>query len=289
MARLQDDFLDDLDDLADSDEEEETSEPSTAPASASATTSSSSAPSSDPSSSSSAPAPSAILSSPAFIAHRSLLASLSSSSSPCSHSVLSSTSEYLPQIADAVSSHHTALADTYSRFFPGLEDIATDPGTYAKLVEVIGHDATELADRVQSLKTTLSELLPPSTLLSLTVSSSMSPGRPLTPAEASTLSSHLSALLGLLSARAELLSFTESQTSLLAPNVTALVGPSLAAQLLCLAGGLPALSRIPACNLLVFGAKPKTAGGINQVAAHKSGLCMDSELVRSAQIADRPK
>ena len=93
----------------------------------------------------------------------------------------------------------------------------------------------------------------------------------------------------LISTRTSFLAFIESQMSLLAPNITALVGPSLAARILSLAGGLSALSRIPSCNLLVFGAPPKSAGGINQVAAHKNGIVQECDLVQTAAIADRPK
>jgi U4/U6 small nuclear ribonucleoprotein PRP31 len=40
--------------------------------------------------------------------------------------------------------------------------------------------------------------------------------------------------------------------SLVAPNISAIVGTGTAAKLIAVAGGLSALSKIPACNVQVF-------------------------------------
>jgi U4/U6 small nuclear ribonucleoprotein PRP31 len=50
-----------------------------------------------------------------------------------------------------------------------------------------------------------------------------------------------------------------------APNVCAIVGPKLTAQLLGLTGGLEELSKIPACNLQVI-------GQIRQTSASRGGM-----------------
>ena len=44
----------------------------------------------------------------------------------------------------------------------------------------------------------------------------------------------------------------------LAPNVSALIGTEIAANLVALAGGMIALSRIPSCNVVLIGKKEKT-------------------------------
>ena len=46
-----------------------------------------------------------------------------------------------------------------------------------------------------------------------------------------------------------MLSFLEKQMHVIAPNVSALVGPSICAKLLSAAGGIVELSRTPACNI----------------------------------------
>lgn len=49
----------------------------------------------------------------------------------------------------------------------------------------------------------------------------------------------------------QILSFVESRMNKVAPNLSALVGSEIAARLMGVAGGLLALSRMPACNVEV--------------------------------------
>ena len=49
----------------------------------------------------------------------------------------------------------------------------------------------------------------------------------------------------------QILQFVESRMSSIAPNLSLIVGSEIAAKLMGLAGGLHALSRMPACNVLV--------------------------------------
>jgi U4/U6 small nuclear ribonucleoprotein PRP31 len=117
----------------------------------------------------------------------------------------------------------------------------------------------------------------------------MSPGRALTPDEQASLSSYGKALLSLLDHSATFQRFVANQMATVAPNVVALVGSSVAASMLSLAGTLSDLSRVPSCNLLLFGAKQREAGGLNQGAKHANGLVKDATLVLEAAVADRPK
>eukprot|EP00983_Pelagomonas_calceolata_P037070 1136170-Pelagomonas_calceolata.AAC.6 len=49
----------------------------------------------------------------------------------------------------------------------------------------------------------------------------------------------------------QILQFVESRMASIAPNLSLIVGSEIAAKLMGLAGGLHALSRMPACNVLV--------------------------------------
>ncbi len=49
----------------------------------------------------------------------------------------------------------------------------------------------------------------------------------------------------------QILQFVESRMSSIAPNLSLIVGSEIAAKLMGLAGGLHALSRMPACNIQV--------------------------------------
>ncbi len=61
----------------------------------------------------------------------------------------------------------------------------------------------------------------------------------------------------------QILEYVESRMVFIAPNLSALVGSSVAAKLIAAAGGLTSLSKIPACNLILLGAPKKNLGGFS--------------------------
>lgn len=62
-------------------------------------------------------------------------------------------------------------------------------------------------------------------------------------------------------------SYVESKMHKIAPNVSLVVGSETASRLMGLAGGLLPLSKIPACNLEVLGAKKKLLAGYSNTGA----------------------
>eukprot|EP00961_Rhodomonas_salina_P280049 3783289-Rhodomonas_salina.1 len=54
--------------------------------------------------------------------------------------------------------------------------------------------------------------------------------------------------------------------AILAPNLTAIVGAAVAAQMMALAGGLQELSRMPSCNVQMMGSKRKVQNGMSTAA-----------------------
>ena len=72
---------------------------------------------------------------------------------------------------------------------------------------------------------------------------------------------------------------------MLAPNLTHLVGPSLAALLVGMAGGLADLARVPACNMTVMGQEKRYLGGFGMVAGMMVMICLN-ELIPTAHRYD---
>ena len=68
--------------------------------------------------------------------------------------------------------------------------------------------------------------------------------------------------------RKRILSFVESRMNRIAPNLCAIVGSSIAAQLVGLAGGLMLLAQIPACNVQVMGQEKKNLAGLSTINAN---------------------
>lgn len=56
-----------------------------------------------------------------------------------------------------------------------------------------------------------------------------------------------------MAAKAAILDFVETRMTSMAPNVCALIGSRITAQLLAKTGGLTAMSKTPSCNLQVRG------------------------------------
>jgi U4/U6 small nuclear ribonucleoprotein PRP31 len=87
------------------------------------------------------------------------------------------------------------------------------------------------------------------------------------------------------STQQELTTFVESKMERWAPNVCALIGPAIAAQLLASTGGLSELSKIPACNLQLLGKNKSTSlsrGGMaTQARIQHAGYLMECDLVAS--------
>eukprot|EP00955_Chlamydomonas_euryale_P028791 303966-Chlamydomonas_euryale.AAC.1 len=81
------------------------------------------------------------------------------------------------------------------------------------------------------------------------------------------------------------LSFVESRMSNIAPNLSLVVGSEVAAKLMGVAGGLVALSKMPACNVQVWGAwgcPRRRGGGVQHDWAQKVRTVDEKERAREA-------
>ncbi len=78
--------------------------------------------------------------------------------------------------------------------------------------------------------------------------------------------------------------------SFVAPNISAILGSTTAAKLMAVAGGLTALSKIPACNLQVLGKTGKTNTGLSSVGQVRHvGFIYYSEIVTACPAEIRKK
>ena len=88
--------------------------------------------------------------------------------------------------------------------------------------------------------------------------------------------------LALSDAKTKIFDYVESRMYFLAPNVTHICGPATAAKLMGAAGGLVAMSRMPASNLMLVGKEERAAGGMSSAATLKhTGIIYYSELVQA--------
>lgn len=151
---------------------------------------------------------------------------------------------------------HKFLRDHYATRFPELEQLVPAPYDFARAIRAIGAEP-------DLTKADLRSTLPPATVMIVSVTATTSNGRPLAPEKLGKIMEAVDMLLALEDAKRKVYDYVESRMAFLAPNMTVLVGASTAAKLMGAAGGLTALSKIPASNLQVIGANKRTNTGLS--------------------------
>merc|ERR1712064_165097 len=77
---------------------------------------------------------------------------------------------------------------------------------------------------------------------------------------------------------------------MIAPNLSILLGPVITSKLMGLTGGLVELSKIPACNIKVLGARRKNSADLNSKTSQQhQGLIYSSQIIQQTPIALRYK
>jgi U4/U6 small nuclear ribonucleoprotein PRP31 len=178
---------------------------------------------------------------------------------------------------------HKFIRDHYAPRFPELEQLVVDPWTYIAAVQGMGNcdDLT---------KPSLANIVPAATVMSIAITASTSRGKKLTPSEWKTVENAVEVASQLRDAREKIFAYVESRISAVAPNISAIVGTAITAKLLGLAGGLQAVSRTPACNIMLFGALKKSMATTQFSAAGQqrhTGFIFQSPIVQSAEKSDR--
>jgi U4/U6 small nuclear ribonucleoprotein PRP31 len=180
---------------------------------------------------------------------------------------------FVNEIDNEVAVAHKFTRDLYAKRFPELESLVLAPLDYVKAVGMIGNDTN--VTRVK-----LDSFLPASIVMAVNVTASTTRGKPLSDSELARVNEACKMVVRLDEVRSKINTFVESRMQLLAPNLSVVVGPSVAAKLLGIAGGLEQLAKIPSCNILVLGASKKSLAGFASVHAQlHMGLVYQSDIV----------
>uniref|UniRef100_A0A8C4NGE1 U4/U6 small nuclear ribonucleoprotein Prp31 n=1 Tax=Eptatretus burgeri TaxID=7764 RepID=A0A8C4NGE1_EPTBU len=156
---------------------------------------------------------------------------------------------------------HKFVRDKYSKRFPELESLVPGALEYIRTVKELGNQL----ERCKSSEV-LQQVLTHATIMVVSVTASTTQGSLLTPEELDSLGEACTMGLELSEARLRILDFVESRMSLIAPNLSIIVGASTAAKLMGVAGGLTPLSKMPACNVHLLGAQRRTLAGFSSTA-----------------------
>jgi U4/U6 small nuclear ribonucleoprotein PRP31 len=189
------------------------------------------------------------------------------------------TNQMSAEMDDEMMVVHTFIRDLYASKFPELESLVLNPVDYARVVKVIGNE-------MDMTLVNLEEVLPSATIMVVSVTGSTTSGKPLQEEELSKVVEGCDEMLRIFAARIEMLEYVESRMTKFAPNISALIGTSLASQIIGLAGGLTALSKIPSCNIQALGSSQKSLQGLASKAGSgtgtNSGLLSQCEIVQTA-------
>jgi len=199
------------------------------------------------------------------------------------HDLLVKSNQYLISAANDLSIAHDALCKAYSPKFPELEELIPSPTQYLQCVRIIGNEQDLTSKTVSDA---LQKHLTNHQIMTLSVSSSTTEGRLLTESELKRVDAIATYMENIQQVQQTLTNFIAEQMEGLAPSVCALIGPSVAAKLVSLTGGLQQLSKIPSCNLQVLGqvkhssnSRATVSLSIQQQQPHQ-GVLVDCDLIQ---------
>lgn len=172
---------------------------------------------------------------------------------------------------------HKFIRDHYAPRFPELESLIPNPWEFVQTVEAIGNDEEELS-KVQQLD----KILPHGTVVVINMTAATSKGKKLDEAAWSRVREACKLVFELEEARRKILNYVESRMTIIAPNLSAVVGTRVATKLLGIAGGLTGLSKIPACNIILLGASRKAPTGFSTAHGGKpQGFIIQCPLIQN--------
>lgn len=188
-------------------------------------------------------------------------------------------SNEMATIIDAeIATIHKFVRDIYATKLQELEQLVQNPLDYAKVVKIIGNETD-----MTLVESELLGLVPQTTILTISVTATTTVGKPLPPDELQRAFDGCDAIIELEEGKRDVYEYIESRMFFIAPNLSGLVGTAIAARLMAVAGGLPQLSKIPACNMQVLGARKKGLDGFARLSADlNQGLLAFTEIVLSA-------
>lgn len=170
---------------------------------------------------------------------------------------------------------HKYIRDHYSSRFPELETLIHNPWEFVRAVQAIGN-SDDLT------KARLDGILPQGTIIVISMTASTTKGRKLTADAWARVDEACKLVFELDEARRKILEYVESRMTIIAPSLSKVVGSRVATKLLGVAGGLTALTKIPACNIGLLGASKKTLTGMStSFSGRHQGFIVQAPLVEN--------
>ena len=190
------------------------------------------------------------------------------------YKLIVASNKIIHDIDDEILGTFRYIADIYAKKFPELENLVTNKLDYIRTVQRIGNE-------MDMTLVELGDILPSSSVMIVSVTGSTTSGLPLSDQDLSDCFRACDEVLALDEDKSTILKFVESRMSHIAPNLSHMIGTRVAAQLIGIAGGLVALSKIPSCNIELLGQEKKILAGLSGASAMPHiGILYFCELVQ---------
>ncbi|XP_072377557.1 U4/U6 small nuclear ribonucleoprotein Prp31 [Diabrotica undecimpunctata] len=154
---------------------------------------------------------------------------------------------------------HKFVRDKYQKRFPELDSLVVSPLEYLRTVKELGNDLDQAKNNE-----ILQQFLTQATIMVVSVTASTTQGTLLTKFEKEQIDEACDMAMELNSFKLRIYEYVESRMAFIAPNISVILGASVAAKIMGVAGGLTRLSKIPACNVLLLGQQKKSLSGFSQ-------------------------
>ncbi|XP_055869988.1 nucleolar protein 58-like [Biomphalaria glabrata] len=175
------------------------------------------------------------------------------------------------------------LREWYGWHFPELTKIITDNLVYARVVK-------EMGDRTHASKMDFSEILPENLETELKWAAEISMGTEISEEDIFNIKSLCEQVIEMSKTRDELYSYLKERMSMVAPNLTILVGELVGARLIAHAGSLLNLAKHPASTVQILGAEKALFRALKtKHDTPKYGLIYHASIVGSAQPKNKGK
>ena len=181
------------------------------------------------------------------------------------------------EIDNEINVIHQFTKDLYCKRFPELESLVPTPLEYIGTVKELGNNILEKSKNNEVLQ----DILTSATIMVVSVTASTTQGVELSEADLATVMEGCDMAIELNKSKGKIFEYVESRMTFIAPNLSIIVGASIAAKLMGTAGGLTNLSKMPACNILLLGSQKRTLAGFSSTSIlPHTGFIYHSELVQ---------
>nr|CAB3265186.1 U4/U6 small nuclear ribonucleoprotein Prp31 [Phallusia mammillata] len=165
------------------------------------------------------------------------------------------------EIDNEINIIHKFCRDHYSKRFPELDSLVPTPLEYIRTIKELGNDLEKYKNNEA-----LQQVISNATIMVVSVTASTTQGKVLSEEELMRIFEACDMTEQLLKAKVRILTYVESRMSYIAPNLTVIIGATVAAKLMGVAGGLTALTKMPACNIMLLGSQKRTLSGFSSTA-----------------------